>query len=198
MALGSTHSLVKMSTRNIPGGKGGRCVRLTTSPPSCAECRENLGACTSWNPLGHTRPVMGRLYFFIYVPLWEGKCLQKLWKSDGASPRYWTSVFGIFMAALWWIKSAAYSNFVARILLFVHMPDCLCCCVWGGRLLQPLCGVVVCGWTETRNSSVQYGRKTFHCNVHGVGTHCVLHWLRRKLSFEERHWPPPWRYWVRP
>jgi len=40
MALGSTQPLVKMSTRNIPGGKGGRCVRMTTSPPSRAECHE--------------------------------------------------------------------------------------------------------------------------------------------------------------
>jgi hypothetical protein len=30
MALGSTQPLVKMSTRNIPEGKGGRWVRLTT------------------------------------------------------------------------------------------------------------------------------------------------------------------------
>ena len=44
MALGSTQPLVKMSTRNIPGGKGGRCVTVTTSPPSSAECHENLGA----------------------------------------------------------------------------------------------------------------------------------------------------------
>jgi hypothetical protein len=40
MALGSTQPLVKMSTRNIPGGKGDRCVGLTTSPPSRAECHE--------------------------------------------------------------------------------------------------------------------------------------------------------------
>jgi hypothetical protein len=40
MALGSTQPLVKMSTMNIPGGKGGRCVRVTTSPPLSAECHE--------------------------------------------------------------------------------------------------------------------------------------------------------------
>jgi hypothetical protein len=40
MALGSTQPLVKMSIRNIPGRKGGRCARLTTSPPSRAECHE--------------------------------------------------------------------------------------------------------------------------------------------------------------
>ena len=40
MTLGSTQPIVKMSTRNIPGGKGGRCVRLTTSLLSHAECHE--------------------------------------------------------------------------------------------------------------------------------------------------------------
>jgi len=43
MTLRSTQPLVKMSTKNIPGGKGDRCLRLTTSLPSCAECHENLG-----------------------------------------------------------------------------------------------------------------------------------------------------------
>jgi hypothetical protein len=38
MALGLTQPLTEMSTRNISrgGGKGGRCVWLTTLPPSCA------------------------------------------------------------------------------------------------------------------------------------------------------------------
>jgi len=44
MALGSTQPLTEMSTRNISwwggGRKVGRCVRLTTLPPSCAGCLE--------------------------------------------------------------------------------------------------------------------------------------------------------------
>jgi hypothetical protein len=32
MTLGSTQSPTEMSTRNIPGGKGGRCVGLTALP----------------------------------------------------------------------------------------------------------------------------------------------------------------------
>jgi hypothetical protein len=35
MALGSTKSLTEMSTR-----RGGRCIGLTTLPPSCANCLE--------------------------------------------------------------------------------------------------------------------------------------------------------------
>jgi len=40
MALGSTQPLVKMSTNNISWDKVDRCVRLTTSRPSRAECHE--------------------------------------------------------------------------------------------------------------------------------------------------------------
>jgi hypothetical protein len=46
MALGSTQSLVKMSTRNIPRAKGGRCVRLTTYHHTVPLSR-NLGTLTS-------------------------------------------------------------------------------------------------------------------------------------------------------
>jgi hypothetical protein len=44
-----------------PGGKGGRCVRLTTYHLDVPMSR-NLGALTSWNPVGLFRPVMGQLY----------------------------------------------------------------------------------------------------------------------------------------
>ena len=50
MALGLTQPLTEMSTRNISWGKGGRCVELTTLPPSCADCLE------IWEPHG---PVQG-------------------------------------------------------------------------------------------------------------------------------------------
>ena len=43
MALGLTQPLTEMNTRNISWrgeGKGGRCVRLTTLPLSCADCLE--------------------------------------------------------------------------------------------------------------------------------------------------------------
>jgi hypothetical protein len=68
MALGSTQPLTEMSTRNLSwGGKGGRCVGLTTLPPSCADCLKNLGSSTSWIPRGLSRPIMGLLYL-----LYEG------------------------------------------------------------------------------------------------------------------------------
>jgi hypothetical protein len=61
MAQGSTQSLTEMSTRSISWGKDGQCVRLTTLPPFCAVVTKS-GTLTSWNPLGHSRPVMGLLY----------------------------------------------------------------------------------------------------------------------------------------
>ena len=46
------------------GGKGGRCVRLTTSHHPMPLSR-NLGALTSCNPVGLSRPVMGLLYLYL-------------------------------------------------------------------------------------------------------------------------------------
>ena len=57
MTVGSTtQPLVKMNTRNIHGGKGGRCVRLTTYHHTVPLSR-NLGALSSQTPLGLQLPV---------------------------------------------------------------------------------------------------------------------------------------------
>jgi hypothetical protein len=66
MAPRSTQPLTEMSTRNISwGGKGGRCVGLTTLLPSCADCLEigqpqPPGTLRAWS-----RPVTGLLYLTI-------------------------------------------------------------------------------------------------------------------------------------
>ena len=65
MALGSSQPLTEMSTRNLSWGKDGRCVGLTTLPPSCADCLEILGVSTSWSPKGQSRPVQGWLYLYL-------------------------------------------------------------------------------------------------------------------------------------
>ena len=66
MALGSTQPLVKMSTRNIPEGKDGRCVRLTNSQFSRAECHEICGpkpAGSLWAKPDLLRDSFNFLYF---------------------------------------------------------------------------------------------------------------------------------------
>jgi hypothetical protein len=65
MALGSTQPLVKMSTREVSGGKGGRCVRLTTYHHIVPMLR-NLGALTLLDPSGPAWPVMGVLYLYLF------------------------------------------------------------------------------------------------------------------------------------
>ena len=49
----------------FPGGKGGRCVGLTTYHHT-APLSWNLGTLTSWNSLGLSRPVMGLLYLTFF------------------------------------------------------------------------------------------------------------------------------------
>jgi len=49
----------------FPGGKGGRCVSLTTYHHPVPLLR-NLGTLTSWNTLGPSGPVTGLLYLYLY------------------------------------------------------------------------------------------------------------------------------------
>jgi hypothetical protein len=63
MALGSTQPLTEMSTSCISWGKGGRCVRLTTLPPSCAVVMKS-GNLNFLEPSG---PLQGLIYLTFYI-----------------------------------------------------------------------------------------------------------------------------------
>ena len=51
-------SASKNEYQDIPGGKGGRCVRVTTLPPSCSECLV-IWSLNRPEPSGPHRPVIG-------------------------------------------------------------------------------------------------------------------------------------------
>jgi len=93
----------------FPGGKGGRCIGLTTLPPSCADCLEMWKPQPPGNPQGLSRPVMGLLYL-IYCSLLNGNTAAT---SMEQNPKYfywfffWTEVFLIYSQhdADYWIIS---------------------------------------------------------------------------------------------
>ena len=76
----------------FPGGKGGRCVRLTTLTLP-VPLSWNLGTLTSWNTLGHSRTVMGLLYLLIV----KNTCFV----TDFESPSGLHSLTSAFIEAKW-------------------------------------------------------------------------------------------------
>ena len=64
MALRSTQPLTEMSTGNISWGLKRPVRRADNLTTFLCRLSWNLGASTSWSPLGLFRPVMGLLYLF--------------------------------------------------------------------------------------------------------------------------------------
>jgi hypothetical protein len=52
MAMGPTQLLTEMSTKNLPGGKGRPVHKADSLTAMWADCLENVGTSTSYNPMG--------------------------------------------------------------------------------------------------------------------------------------------------
>ena len=83
-------SASKNEYQDIPGGKGGRCVRVTTLPPSCVECLE-IWSLNRPEPSGPHRPVIG-IALPLIVGLGEPSAVL-LWFVDGSCQFIITSCF---------------------------------------------------------------------------------------------------------
>ena len=122
MVLGSAQPLVKMSTRNIPGGKGGRYVRLTTSPPLLAKRHE------IWEPktpgtLWATPGLLRDSFFYMW-----GWCID--------------SMYLIFLCFDVCLRMAIYDTCSVFMLWIIYNPMqfmSICWCIW--RIIRTVHGM---------------------------------------------------------
>ena len=70
MVLGLTQPLTEISTRNISWGQRRPVRRADNLTTFVCRLSWNVGASTSWNPQGLSRPVMVLFYLYLFTSWW--------------------------------------------------------------------------------------------------------------------------------
>ena len=110
MCPGVNSASKKISTRDSPGGKGGRCVRLTTQHPCSAERQEIWGLNLSGPPWAISTAYCGRdLYLNLSYLFANTKRRKKL--------EFWWIFWGKFVCsqmrrASWWVAGLSLTSWI--------------------------------------------------------------------------------------
>jgi len=104
MALGSTQPLTEMSTMLFPGGKGARCVRLTTLPPSCAGFMKS-GHLKFLEPSGPLQACNGTAFICFFFTYCDSKFCKRF-----LLPREFTYVKCPFCETWFWFHKQIIGN----------------------------------------------------------------------------------------
>ena len=126
MALGSTQPLTEMTTMCFPGGKGGRCVRLTTLPPSCTVVMK-FGNLNFLEPSGPLQACNGTALLFFILLLLSVYCilthfhLLRAWMVN-ASPRplYSLERNPVPTLQVWWAPVSVWTSVEQKKFLLPH------------------------------------------------------------------------------
>jgi hypothetical protein len=169
-----------MSTRKIPGVKGGRCIRVTTLPPSQGRKSKKSGSLSVVDPQWPARPLAEKLTFnrmphqhFAWTvvpsilifypdqPDWQSYNPIKTGKNVQVYKRGGRKKLPTDVTSTWII--GLFTNIPPRYFFTLPLPFKICC---GSFKITPIHAYVVTCWTQPYWQSILY-RLWLFCTASG-------------------------------